>query len=98
DQHTGAVSSDAGQIGHLNDQRGGAGFFPEVGGGAGAGGRACGLPGGPGAAGRGGGAWVSASTSSAVVRSLPPVSPGFTPGGRSHGISCSGWPAVTSIM
>src|SRR5262249_51449736 len=41
---------------------------------------------------------VSASISSIVVRSLPPVSSFFTPGGRSHGISCSGWPAVTSVM
>ena len=41
---------------------------------------------------------VSAWTSSIVVRSLPPVSPALTPGGRSHGMSRSGWPAVTSVM
>src|SRR5882757_4405533 len=40
----------------------------------------------------------SASTSSTVVRRVPPLSPALTPLGRSQGISCSGWPAVTSVM
>ena len=39
---------------------------------------------------------VSAFTSSMVVRRVPPVSVAFTPGGRSQGMSLSGWPAVTS--